>query len=107
MGGVTWGDDPPRHVLHYDVAMTGDPVAVGEALGDRIAADLERLDPGGELPVTIRTEVGPAAAAGPRTITLTLTRGQYDALCIAAMEDPASGDLAAARDALERAWGPP
>jgi hypothetical protein len=39
-----------------------------------------------------------------RTITVTLTREEFDALSIAAMEDPASGDLATARDALERAW---
>jgi len=41
---------------------------------------------------------------GARTITLTLTRGQYDALAIAASEGADSPDLAAARDALEQAW---
>ena len=39
-----------------------------------------------------------------RTITLTLTPGQYDALSIAAFEGADSPDLAAARDALEQAW---
>jgi predicted RNA-binding Zn-ribbon protein involved in translation (DUF1610 family) len=39
-----------------------------------------------------------------RTITLTLTRGQFDDLALAAMEGADSPDLAAARDALEQAW---
>jgi len=39
-----------------------------------------------------------------RTITLTLTRGQYDALALAAFEGADSPDMASARDALERAW---
>ena len=39
-----------------------------------------------------------------RTITLTLTDGQYDALAMAASEGADSPDLAAARDALEQAW---
>ena len=39
-----------------------------------------------------------------RTITLTLTAGQYNALARAAFEGADSPDLAAARDALEQAW---
>jgi hypothetical protein len=39
-----------------------------------------------------------------RTLLLTLTRGQYDELSIAASEGADSPDLAAARDALEQAW---
>jgi len=39
-----------------------------------------------------------------RTITLTLTSGQYDALAMAAFEGADSPDMARARDALEQAW---
>jgi len=39
-----------------------------------------------------------------RTITLTLTSGQYDALAMAAFEGADSPDMASARDALEQAW---
>lgn len=39
-----------------------------------------------------------------RTITLTLTSGQYDALAMAAMEGADSPDMARARDTLEQAW---
>jgi hypothetical protein len=39
-----------------------------------------------------------------RTISLTLTSGQYDALAMAAFEGADSPDMASARDALEQAW---
>lgn len=54
-------DDGDLIRITYDVTMTGGltPEQIGEALGNQIADDLEALDPGGKLPVTIGIDVTP------------------------------------------------
>jgi hypothetical protein len=69
MMGATWGDDqPPR--IQIPIQVTAADLADPEAFGARVAAAVDAVDPDGVMPVTIRTEVGPSAAAGPTPPTL-------------------------------------
>ena len=67
MMGATWGEDPPAEPgrIRVPVDVTAADLADPEAFGARLEAALDAADPTGTLPVTIRTEVGPSAAAGP------------------------------------------
>ena len=76
--GATWGDGPPERTerteptIRVPIQVTAADLADPDAFGARLEAALDAADPGGTLPVTIRTEVGPAAAAGPPRLERTL-----------------------------------
>jgi len=72
--GATWGDGPPERI-QVPIQVTAADLADPEAFGERVAAALDAVDPDGTADVTIRTEVGPATAAGP---TPTLERALAD-----------------------------